>query len=83
MRQYAAKEDYHQHISAWLKRRPSVAGAGLEGRKAWERAMRRGEMSGLSPIQVDMARGANKIAGKAVDVQATEADEGKRKARFE
>lgn len=83
MRQYAAREEYNQHISAWLKRRPSVAGAGLEGRKAWERAMRRGEMNGLSPIQVDMARGAPKVGGKAVDIETAEADEGKRKARFE
>lgn len=57
---YAESETHKQHIADWLKRRPAVAGAGLEGRKAWEKAMKASEKVGLDRVKVEMARGVPK-----------------------
>ena len=60
VRKYAEDETHKQHIADWLRRRPAVAGAGLEGRKAWERALRASEKAGAERVKVQMARGVPK-----------------------
>lgn len=82
IRQHAQKLEYREHITAWLQRRPAIAGLGLEGRKAWERAMKREGLS--SPGQVAMGeRSVPKVGGKATALDRETGEEAKLMARFD
>lgn len=61
VRKYAEDETHKQHIADWLRRRPAIAGAGLEGRRAWERALKASSAAAATErVKVEMARGVPK-----------------------
>lgn len=64
VRRMADTPEHKAAIETWLQRRPAVAGAGVEGRKAWEKALR----MGVSEVKVSMAGGKPKVRGKPVAV---------------
>ncbi|KAK4054920.1 hypothetical protein OIV83_000844 [Microbotryomycetes sp. JL201] len=66
VRVYSESDEYKVHMNKWAQRRPAVAGAGFEGRKAWEKAMR-----AQRQVNVEMARNAPRVAGKAVHLASS------------
>jgi 2-dehydropantoate 2-reductase len=83
VRQYSQSESHKEHIADWLRRRPAVAGAGLEGRKAWEKAMKASAQAGEERVKVAMARGKPKVGGKGVNMQEAEEEEARNLERFD
>ncbi|KAM0753486.1 6-phosphogluconate dehydrogenase C-terminal domain-like protein [Meredithblackwellia eburnea MCA 4105] len=69
IKKHASSPEHQAHIQNWLLRRPAVAGAGLDGRKEWEKAVRRAEQAkteGTGGIEVSMANGKQKVTGKPI-----------------
>ncbi|KAM0793266.1 hypothetical protein ACM66B_000728 [Microbotryomycetes sp. NB124-2] len=66
VRVYSESDEYRAHMNKWSQRRPAVAGAGFDGRKAWEKAMR-----AQRQVNVEMARNVPKVAGKAVHLASS------------
>lgn len=85
VRQYSESATHKAHIQDWLRRRPAVGGAGLEGRRAWEKAVRASEQASFGErVKVEMARGREKLAGRGVGaMEEAEAAGGKPLDRFD
>ncbi|KAI5477060.1 protein of ketopantoate reductase family [Pseudohyphozyma bogoriensis] len=67
VRKSAESSEYQQHIKDWFLRKPAVAGAGLDGRKEWERAVKMAELERAENVSVRMAGGKQKVTGKPID----------------
>ncbi|KAK4058016.1 hypothetical protein OIO90_000755 [Microbotryomycetes sp. JL221] len=66
VRAYAERDEYKVHMNNWAQRRPAIAGAGFEGRRAWEKAMK-----AQRQVYVEMARGQPRVAGRAVNLASS------------